>query len=133
MNNSPIFSHKLQVLPSHIDNQNHVNNVVYLQWVQDISEAHWLHLASDALQQSYFWVALRHEIDYKNQALLDDEILVETKIRSMEGYKSMREVWIYKLPERKLLAQSLTTWCLINAQTRKPCRIGADFDFFTKN
>ena len=46
---------------------NHVNNVVYLQWVNDISEKHWNWLASPELRAKYFWVVLRHEIDYLNE------------------------------------------------------------------
>ena len=63
-------SHKasFKVLKNEIDSLNHVNNVVYLQWVNDISGIHWKILSNDILNKMYFWVAIRHEIDYVNQA-----------------------------------------------------------------
>lgn len=121
------FEIKLQVNIEHIDRQQHVNNVVYLQWIQDVSEAHWTTMAPQQLQQNYFWVALRHEIDYKAQAFLGDIILAKTKIVEMEGFRSIRQVEIFNESTGKLLCKSLTHWCLMNTHTQKPCRMNPDF------
>ncbi|MCP4884846.1 MAG: acyl-CoA thioesterase, partial [Flavobacteriales bacterium] len=72
------YSYTLRVEESHIDNLLHVNNVVYLQWVNDISEKHWNKLVSSELKEKYFWVVLRHELDYLNQAVLHDELTIKT-------------------------------------------------------
>ena len=53
----------VSVLPGDIDEQNHVNNTVYLRWVQDVATAHWRAVASPDAQESIGWVVLRHEID----------------------------------------------------------------------
>ena len=57
-----------------IDVLNHVNNVVYLQWVNDIAEKHWEILSNEEINKKYFWVAIRHEIDYLQQAFLINKV-----------------------------------------------------------
>ena len=72
------FEMILLVLPADIDEQNHVNNTVYLRWVQDVATAHWQSVASQEAQDNIVWVVLRHEIDYKAPAILGDEIVLRT-------------------------------------------------------
>ena len=67
------FEMIVPVLPGDIDEQNHVNNTVYLRWVQDVATAHWRSVASPEAQEAIGWVVLRHEIDYKAPATLGDE------------------------------------------------------------
>ncbi len=118
------YTYSLTVEPEHIDNLNHVNNVVYLQWVNDISEKHWNILAVNGLKEKYFWVVLRHELDYHNEAFLNDELSLETWIGESKGVKSVRHVEIYK--GDNLLLKAASTWCLIDAKTLKPTRIKND-------
>src|SRR3989441_4713691 len=72
------FEMTVSVLPEDIDEQNHVNNTVYLRWVQEVATAHWKALASAEAQAAVGWIVLRHEIDYKLPASLGDEILLST-------------------------------------------------------
>ncbi|MEI4878467.1 acyl-CoA thioesterase, partial [Klebsiella pneumoniae] len=58
----------LSVTPGDIDEQNHVNNTVYLRWVQEVATAHWCAVARAQAQENIGWVVLRHEIDYKTPA-----------------------------------------------------------------
>lgn len=121
-----VVSHQinLKVQKHEIDVLNHVNNVVYLQWVNDISEKHWSILSNREIDSKYFWVAIRHEIDYVNQAVLDDDITVYTWIGETGGVKSIRNVHIYR--GQILLAKAITTWCLVDMNTNKPTRIRQD-------
>ena len=66
----PPFELAITIKPSDIDELGHVNNVVYLSWVQDVAIAHWNFLTTHAHRAKYVWVALRHEIDYKAEAVL---------------------------------------------------------------
>src|SRR2546430_17061632 len=77
---SASFEMTVLVLPSDIDEQNHVNNTVYLRWVQDVATAHWRAIASPEAQETIGWVVLRHEIDYKTPAALGDEIVLHTMV-----------------------------------------------------
>ncbi len=123
--NTVPYSYTLKVKEAHIDGLSHVNNVVYLQWVNDISERHWNQLSlAKGLKEKYFWVVLRHELDYLNQAVLDDELTLLTWVGASKGVKSVRHVEIYK--GDNLLLKAASTWCLIDAKTLKPTRIKND-------
>lgn len=122
--NSISYSYTLKVDTSHLDELMHVNNVVYLQWVNDISEKHWNLLASQKLKNKYFWVVLRHELDYFREARLDEELTILTWVGESKGVKSVRHVEIYK--DDILLLRAASTWCLIDAETQRPTRIKND-------
>lgn len=121
MNSS--YSHSLRVKQSDLDSMNHVNNVVYLQWVQDAASAHWNSKAPTSVKEKYSWVVLRHEIDYKSPAVLHDELIAKTWVQDYEGVKSTRVVQVIRKRDNCLLAEARTTWCLLNAATLKPTRI----------
>ncbi len=122
--NKVSYSYSFKVTSGHLDALNHVNNVMYLQWVQDASEKHWNNLANKNLRDDTVWMALRHEIDYLNQAFLGDEITMYTWIQDSLGVKSTRIVHIYR--KDLLLVKCKTTWVLLNATTLKPKRIGEE-------
>jgi acyl-CoA thioester hydrolase len=84
------FEMTVSVLPGDIDEQNHVNNTVYLRWVQDVATAHWKSLASAESQGAIGWIVLRHEIDYKIPANLGDEILLRTWVGKASRLKFER-------------------------------------------
>tara|TARA_R110002073_G_scaffold72537_1_gene177228 strand:+ start:206967 stop:207380 length:414 start_codon:yes stop_codon:yes gene_type:complete len=125
------FEHSFKVKLHHIDELNHVNNTVYLQWVQEVAHMHWDTIAPKEIKDPSIWMVLRHEIDYLNQAYVNDTITMYTWIDETHGVKSNRAVHIYC--EDKLLTKSITTFCLLDKETLKPKRIGPDIlELFTK-
>jgi len=106
-----------------LDQLDHVNNVRYVQWVQDIAEEHWQAKVTPEITDAYFWVLLKHSIEYKNPAVLGDVILLKTFILKSEGVTSLRKVEMYDNTSGKLLVASETTWCLISKTNLKPARI----------
>jgi acyl-CoA thioester hydrolase len=120
------FNHSVTVEPDDIDDLEHVNNVVYLRWVQEVAAAHWANVASEEMKQKYSWVVLRHEIDYRNPAFLGDKLIVRTWVSSCEGVRSVRNVKFYQSGGGELVAETKTTWCLLDSQTMKPRRIEED-------
>jgi acyl-CoA thioester hydrolase len=120
------FSHTLKVEHQDIDSLGHVNNVVYLRYVQEVATAHWRQAASQDLQQKYMWVVLRHEIDYLRPAFLGDEITGYTWVGDHQGAKFDRFVYLYHAGTDQVLAQAKTTWCLLDAATMRPKRIDDD-------
>ena len=124
LSNDKLYSYTITVKPAHIDALNHVNNVVYLQWVNDVSERHWAVLSNPAIDKKYFWVAIRHEIDYLSPAFLGDELEIRTWVGKTAGVRSVRHVEIYR--DDKLLTKSQTTWCLIDAVSGKITRISQE-------
>jgi len=106
-----------------LDELNHVNNVIYIHWVQEIAKNHWKSLVSSEIIKNYYWVLLEHQIKYLHPAFLGDKIILKTYIEKTEVVKSNRIVEIYNTDTNKLLVTSKTIWCLINAKTNKPNRI----------
>ena len=117
------FEKTFLVGPEDIDALGHVNNVVYLSWVQEIAEAHWLTAARPEDLESIVWVATRHEIDYAAPAFEGDEILVRTWVESWTAVRSERRTEILRLGEDSPLARALTSWCALDAETMRPRRM----------
>lgn len=117
-----IFTQTIQAEPQHIDALNHVNNVVYLQWVQDVAEAHWNALATEEMKRQYAWVVLKHEIEYLAPVFLNEEVTAKTWVAESAGVRSVRKVELYNQSGR-LVARASTTWCLLDAHSGKPRRI----------
>ena len=120
------LENEITVSKNDLDDLNHVNNVIYIHWVQEIAKNHWKSLVSNEIIKNYFWVLLEHEIKYLNPAFLNDKIRLKTYIEKTDGVKSCRIVEIYNKDSNKLLVTSKTIWCLINVKTGKPNRITED-------
>ncbi len=120
-----MFEQRVAVQPSDLDERKHVNNVVYLRWVQDIAIAHWKALASAAEQQDIAWVALRHEIDYLSAALPGDEIVLRTWVGHAERLQFERLTEIRRAADGTLLAKARTLWCPVDARSGRPKRVSA--------
>ena len=116
-----VFETTYTVIASDIDELKHVNNVVYLSWIQNIANLHWTQLKQDQNTSAYVWVVIRHEIDYIGQALLGDSIVAKTWVGETGGIRSIRHVEFYK--NNKLIVKAQTTFCLVNSKTFKPTRI----------
>lgn len=117
------FETNIVVTAHDLDDLNHVNNVRYVQWVNDIAKQNWEQIATPTIKSEYFWVMLSNHIDYKQAAYLDDSLLIKTYVTKSEGVTSIRIVDIYNNKTNALLATSKTNWCLINKKTQKPARI----------
>ena len=66
--------------PEHIDELGHVNNAVWVDWIQQIATAHWGAVASAEHQAAYVWVVTRHEIDYRGNIGVGETVTAETFI-----------------------------------------------------
>src|SRR3546814_20605450 len=73
-----VFQMPFAPRPGDIDELGHVNNAVYVRWLQDVATAHWVKLASPADVASYLWVATRHEIDYHRAILPAETVTART-------------------------------------------------------
>ncbi|MEY2562748.1 MAG: acyl-CoA thioester hydrolase [Verrucomicrobiota bacterium] len=132
---SPPFELTVAVQPADIDQQSHVNNTVYLRWVQDVATAHWNAAAPEAMRDSIGWVVLRHEIDYKTPAGLGDEIVLRTWVGQATRVTFERFTEIRRLSmggqqaeagRQTLLATARTLWVPINPETGKPTRVPSE-------
>jgi acyl-CoA thioester hydrolase len=114
-----------RVQPADVDGLDHVNNVVYLRWVQDVAIAHWRAIAPAEDQANLIWMVHRHEIDYLSPALPDDELILHTRVGEAVGLRFERLTEILRAGDRKLLAKARTLWVPIDPKTGRPKRVSA--------
>jgi len=112
-----VFELPIAIQPSDIDALGHVNNVTYLRWVQEVAVAHWQAAAPAAERARLVWVVVRHEIEYKRPAFLQDGILARTWVGAAARQRVERHTEILRAADRRLLARARTIWCPLDRQT----------------
>ena len=112
--------------PQHIDELGHVNNAVWLQWVQDIAVAHWEAVAAPAHQAAYVWVVTRHEIDYRGNIGAGESVTAETFIpEGPTGARFDRRV-DFTNAAGKVIVSARTTWALLDRASGRLLRVPRD-------
>lgn len=124
--NADVFELPLSVGSSDIDQLGHVNNVVYLRWVQEAAVAHWQHLATPQQQATLVWVVVRHEIDYKRAAQATDRPVARTWVGTATARTFERHTEIVRASDGKTLARARTLWCPIDVTTGRPTDVDDD-------
>lgn len=123
---SKIYVHPITIIESDIDGQGHVNNIIYLKWVQEAAIAHWTSVADINMQEANFWVVSRHEIDYLKSAYLNSKLVAKTWVTEPQGAKSERYVAITDAETETVYANIKTTFYLLDAKSKRPKRIDAE-------
>ncbi len=109
--------------PEHIDIMGHVNNAVWIQWMEAIATAHWEACARPEHVAAYAWVATRHEVDYRGNIRLGESVTAETFIpEGPKGARFDRRVDFRNTAE-KLIVYARTTWAMVDRATGKPMRV----------
>ena len=112
--------------PRHIDELGHVNNAVWLQWVQDIAVAHWEAVAPPEHQAAYVWVVTRHEIDYRGNIGAGESVTAETLIpEGPTGARFDRRV-DFTNAAGKVIVSARTTWALLDRASGRLLRVPRD-------
>jgi acyl-CoA thioester hydrolase len=109
-----------------IDELGHVNNAVWVRWVQDIATAHWMAIATPEQVAAYVWVIVRHEIDYQGNIGADEHVTGSTWVSEPPvGARFNRHVKFIGA-DGKVKVNSLTTWALIDRTTGRLLRVRDD-------
>jgi acyl-CoA thioester hydrolase len=123
---APTFEKTFTASPAHIDELGHVNNAVWVQWIQDMATAHWEAAARPADREAYFWVVTRHEIDYRGNIAQGDSVTGTTWIEGpARGAQSTRRVE-FRDATGKHIVSATTTWAMLDRATRRLARVRAD-------
>jgi len=121
---SETFHFPVGVRPEDIDHMGHVNNSVYLQWVQDAVVSFWQSVAPPDAVARHLWIALSHQIDYRRPTFLDDAVVADVVAEKVAGAKAMFTTVIKRGEE--VLAEVKSTWCCLDASTRRPARLAGE-------
>jgi acyl-CoA thioester hydrolase len=117
-------SFALSIVPADIDLMGHVDNAVYLTWVQDAVLSHWRHFAPAEAVDAFRWVALRHEITYRQPAFLGDVLIATASLEKVQMASAFYQTVIRR--DRQVLAEVHSRWCCLDAATLRPARLAAD-------
>ena len=121
---SDAFHYPIGILPDDIDHMGHVNNSVYLKWVQDAVVKFWETVAPADAVTRHLWVALQHQITYRRPAFIDDLVVADVVANGTAGAKAMFTTVIKRGEE--VLAEVQSTWCCLDSVTRRPARLARD-------
>jgi acyl-CoA thioester hydrolase len=119
------FSLPITVRPSDIDALGHVNNVVYLRWMQEAAAAHWEAAAPAELRGLVSWVVVRHEIDYKAPAFDGERLVARTWVGEPAGATWERFIEIRHSQGDRLLVRGRSVYAALDRSTGRPRRVDA--------
>ena len=119
------FTRMIAAQPADIDELGHVNNAVWVTWIQDIAVAHWAAIASPEQVAAYVWVIIRHEIDYRGNLSEGESVEARTWVADgPQGAKWDRFVEFKK--DGRVVVSAKTTWAILDRATGKLIRVPKD-------
>jgi acyl-CoA thioester hydrolase len=121
--NRPAFELAFTARPEHIDELGHVNNAVWVQWIQEIAVAHWRSVADPGHDEAYFWVVTRHEIDYLRAALEGDVVTGRTWVGEAPQGARFDRIVEFTGADGKVRVRARTVWAIIEKASGRPVRV----------
>ena len=119
------FSLTITARPEDIDELGHVNNAVWVRWVQEVATAHWRAVAPADAIDSYIWVVTRHEIDYRGNVGSGETVTGHTWISEPpKGARFWRHV-SFTGADGKIKVAAKTNWAIIDRASQRPVRVPA--------
>ena len=128
------FSLTITAQPWDIDELGHVNNAVWVRWIQDLATAHWTAIAPKAAIEQYIWVVSRHEIDYRGNVGAGAKVTGRTWIADQpQGARFWRNS-SFTDDSGKIIVAAKTNWAIIDRASQRPVRVPpALADLFLNN
>ena len=119
----PVFEFELTAHPEHIDILGHVNNAVWVQWMEQVAVAHWESVADPVHKDAYFWVVVRHEIDYLRAAVEGDRILARIWVGDAPRGAKFDRHMEFVAQDGKICVRARSWWAIIDKAAGRPIRV----------
>ena len=117
------FTRNFTAQPDDIDALGHVNNAVWVRWIQDMATSHWQAVADPAHIAAYHWVVTRHEIDYRGNIAAGESVTARTWIETEpKGAQFDRRVDFVDA-KGKVIVRANTTWAMIDKASGRLARV----------
>jgi acyl-CoA thioester hydrolase len=122
---TPVFTYAFTIPSDAVDENGHVNNVVYVQWMQDAAVRHYTFIGGVPPTQALgaTWVVREHKIEYLLPAYAGEEIEAQTWVVDIRRARSLRRYRFVRKADGRVLVRGETDWVLVEAQTGRPLRI----------
>lgn len=128
----PIFAYSFTVPDSVIDENGHVNNVAYVQWMQDAAIRHPESVTAYKPAENTTWYAREHRIEYLLPVFQGEEIEVRTWLSEIKRVRAHRRYEFLRKSDGKVVVKGETDWVYVNAKTGKPIAIPVEVgEFFS--
>ncbi len=119
-----VYSRSFTIPASAVDENGHVNNVAYVQWMQDIAVEHYASIGGiEAQGHAATWVVREHRIEYLLPAFAGEEIEIKTWVENIRRVRSLRKYEFVRRSDGRVLVQGETDWVFIDAKTGRPLPI----------
>ena len=119
-----MFRHFVAIAEKDIDHMGHVNNSVYLKWVQDAVIEYWEKVAPAEAVARHAWVALKHEITYRKPTFLHDAVVAEVLAEQVHGARAFFTTVVRRGED--ILVEVKSCWCCLDAATQRPARLARE-------
>ena len=120
------FTRPFTATAADIDELGHVNNAVWVRWIQDMATAHWAAVADPAHVEAYIWVVTRHEIDYRGNVALGESVTAKTWIEKQPRGATFDRRVEFVNAAGKTIVSANTTWAMIDRASGRLCRVPAE-------
>jgi len=118
-----VFERRVTATVADADELGHVNNAVWVRWIQDMAVAHWENVAPAEHRDAYIWVVVRHEIDYLRAVLPGETVTGRTWVgEAPKGARFDRHVEFVG-EDGKPRVRARTTWAILDRETGRPLRV----------
>ena len=121
-----IFERRITAAAEDIDELGHVNNAVWVRWIQDIATAHWEAVAPEAHREAYFWVVTRHEIDYLRAVTAGETVTGRTWVPDPPKGARFDRHMEFVGADGKARVRAKTTWAIVDKAAGRPIRVPAE-------
>ena len=123
---SGVFTMTIVAEPADIDIMGHVNNTVWVRWMEAIATAHWQALAPAEAQRLYAWVVTRHEIHYRGNVIAGEMVTARTWVPEPPRGARFDRVVEFSGADGKVKVAARTTWAMIALDSHRLMRVPAD-------
>lgn len=124
MPNPEVYSRTFEIPASSIDENGHVNNVAFVQWMQDIAVAHYSAIGGlEAQGAEVTWVVREHRIEYLQPAFAGEQIAIRTWIENVRRVRSLRRYEFARISDGTILVKGETDWVLVDVKSGRPAPI----------
>jgi acyl-CoA thioester hydrolase len=121
---SPIYKKTFVIPQAAIDENGHVNNVAYVQWMQDIAVEHYASIGGIQAQgPDATWVVRSHRIEYFRPAFAGEEIEIKTWVENVQRVRSLRKYEFIRKADEKVLVKGETDWVFVDIKNGRPLEI----------
>lgn len=119
----PRFTKVITAAPEDIDELGHVNNAVWVRWIQDVAVAHWTAVAAPEHRDAYIWVVTRHEIDYRGNVSAGETVTAETWVPEPPKGARFDRHMRFTDADGRVKVEAVSTWAMLDRATGRLVRV----------